>query len=378
MPGPLAGIRVIEFAGIGPAPFAGMLLADQGAQVLCIGRRDGVAAPGLVDATRDVLNRGKLILALDLKDPGDVALALDLIGHGDALIEGFRPGVMERLGIGPDTCLARNPRLIYGRMTGWGQSGPLASVAGHDIDYIALSGALYPIGCDGTPPPPPLNLVGDFGGGGMQLAFGVVSAVLEARQSGRGQVVDAAMTDGSALLMAMIYGLKGMGQWQARRQHNFLDGAAPFYRCYRCADGKFIAVGAIEPRFYKALLAGCGIDDPDFAEQWDRLRWPRLSEKLAQVFARRSRDEWCAGLTYSDACVAPVLDLDEAPEHPHNAARGTYLKSFGVCQPAPAPRFSRTVADRPRPPTVLDDCAWLGDWGVDADTERRLRQRGIR
>ncbi len=378
MAGPLAGIRVVEFAGIGPGPFAGMMLADHGARVVRIERRGGGPALGFMDPARDVLNRGKHALALDLKAPEDVALALRLVAQADVLIEGFRPGVMERLGLGPEVCLAGNPRLVYGRMTGWGQNGPLSAAVGHDINYIAVSGALHPIGPDAVPPPPPLNLVGDFGGGGMVLAFGIVSALLEARHSGQGQVVDAAMTDGSALLLAMTYGLKGMGHWQVRRADNFLDGAAPFYRCYRCADGKFVAVGAIEPQFYQALLAGCAIDDPDFDEQWDRTRWPRLCEKLAQVFARHSRDQWCRTLAGTDACVAPVLDLGEAPSHPHNRSRGTFLESFGVTQPAPAPRFSRTATDTPQAPGQAGvDSSWLADWGIDAREQERLRQQGV-
>jgi alpha-methylacyl-CoA racemase len=341
--GPLEGIRVVEMAGIGPTPFCGMLLADIGADVVRIDRPGG--ASGIQQALSDpVLERGKTRVELDLKSAGGIDAALRLIARADALIEGYRPGVMERLGLGPDACRARNRRLVYGRMTGWGQHGPLAHAAGHDINYIALTGALHAIG-PADRPLPPLNLVGDFGGGAMLLAFGVACAMLDAQRRGEGQVVDAAMTDGSALLMGMIHGFRATGRWHDRRGANLLDGAAHFYGTYRCADGTWISVGAIEPQFYAQLLELCGIDDPLFDDQWDETAWPALREKLAAVFATRTRDDWCARLEGTDVCFAPVLSLDEAPKHPHNAARSTYFARDGVVQPAPAPRFSRTAAD---------------------------------
>ncbi len=321
--GPLAGIRVVEFAGIGPAPFCGMMLADMGADVVRLTRH------GARDSKFDVLHRSRPALAVDLKSSEGRATAWSHIEHADALIEGFRPGVMERLGLGPDACFARNPRLVYGRMTGWGQDGPLRDTAGHDIDYIALTGALHAVGRADRNPSPPLNLVGDFGGGGMMLAFGVVCGILEARQSGRGQVVDAAMTDGSALLMSMMYGMHAAGTWSNQREANLVDGGKHFYDTYECADGKWIAVGAIEPHFFAVLLEKLGLASADRA-------------RLAALFKTKSRDEWATHFADSDACVAPVLDLDEAPRHPHNVARGTFVEVDGVIQPAPAPRFSRT------------------------------------
>ncbi len=370
--GPLQGIRIIEFAGIGPGPFAAMLLADMGAEVLRI-ERQGAGALELGDPARDVLNRGKRALAIDLKQPSGIAVVLRLLERADGLIEGFRPGVMERLGLGPEVCLQRNPRLIYGRVTGWGQDGPLAKTAGHDLNYIALSGALHAMGSADRPPPPPLNLVGDFGGGGMLLAFGMVCAMLETRQSGRGQVVDAAMLDGAALQMAMIYGLKAMGLWRADRASNFLDGAAHFYGCYECADGRYIAVAPIEPQFYRLLLERCGIDELEFQQQWASARWPALRQRLAAVLRRKTRDEWCR-LLEGDACVAPVLDLHEAPRHPHNRVRDTFIEAFGVEQPAPAPRFSRTIPEQPTPPPVgePDTEDLLEAWGVDAELRAAL------
>ena len=338
MAGPLHGLRVIEMAGIGPAPFCGMLFADMGAEVIRIERVGTPRDP------HDVLTRGRSTLQLDLRSPDGVRRALDAIAQADVLLEGFRPGVMERLGLGPAECQARNPRLVYGRMTGWGQHGPLAHAAGHDINYIAISGALHAIGRADEPPVPPLNYVGDFGGGAMLLAFGVLAALHEARQSGQGQVVDAAMTDGAALLSAMMYGFKAAGRWSNQRGENLLDGGAHFYGTYACADGKYVAVGAIEPQFYALLRERCGIaDDPAFDAQMDADRWPLLKLRLADLFRTRTRDEWCVLLEGSDACFAPVLDWDEAPAHPHNVARGTFVEVEGVVQPAPAPRFSRTV-----------------------------------
>jgi alpha-methylacyl-CoA racemase len=375
--GPLNGIKIVELAGVGPAPFCAMLLADMGAEVLRVERRRAPGASAAIDILgAGMLSRGRQSIALDLKRPAAVELVLRLVERGDALIEGFRPGVMERLGLGPDACLARNPALVYGRMTGWGQHGPLAHAAGHDIDYIALSGALHAIGSPEAPSIP-LNLVGDFGGGGMLLAFGVACALLEARASGLGQVVDAAMTDGAALLMTMIYQLKAIGTWSNARGANAIDGGAHFYSTYQCADGKWIAVGAIEPQFYALLLETCGIDDPRFAAQWDRARWPELRAALAEIFHTRTRDEWCALLEGTDACVAPVLDLDEAPLHPHNQARGTFVEHAGAIQPAPAPRFSRTpatLASAPAKPASPESI--LAAWGLGDDELSRLRERG--
>lgn len=367
--GPLHGIRVVEFAALGPAPMGAMLLADLGAEVLRIERK---AAPGrptadLFDPKIDILNRSRRVVSLDLKKPEAIAAALRLIAGADALIEGFRPGVMERLGLGPEACLAANPRLVYGRMTGWGQSGTLAQAAGHDINYLSLSGALHAIGEPGGKPVVPLNLVADCGGGALFLALGVLAALLEARSSGRGQVVDAAMTDGAAILMTMMYTLKAMGQWTQERGSNLLDGGAHFYDTYRCRDGKYLSLGPIEPQFYALFLERAGIADPDFQAQWDRGQWPVLKEKLAAILLTRTRDQWCALLEGSDACVAPVLDMDEAPRHPHNVSRGTFIEVDGVVQPAPAPRFSRSGTVTPRAPVVgAKGDAVLADWGFAA------------
>ncbi|MES2900399.1 MAG: CaiB/BaiF CoA-transferase family protein [Pseudomonadota bacterium] len=370
MTGPLAGIRVIEMVGLGPCPFAAMMLADMGAEVIRIDRKaaPGAANPFPILGTKfDVMARGRRSLAVDLKQSAGRALVLDLISKADVLLEGFRPGVMERLGLGPSECQARYPALVYGRVTGWGQHGPLAQSAGHDINYVALSGMLHAMGRADTPPAPPLNLVGDFGGGAMMLAFGVVCAVLEARSSGQGQVVDAAMTDGSALLGAMMYGMRAFGQWSDQRQANLLDGGAHFYDTYACADGKFVSIGAIEPQFYAQLLELAGIDDPAFDRQMDARHWPTLSDKFAAVFRTRTRDQWCALMEGSDACFAPVLDMAEAPAHPHNAARATFLERDGVVQPAPAPRFSRTAPELGIAPAApgQHSAQVLADWGVD-------------
>jgi len=364
--GPLAGVKIIEMAGVGPAPFAGMLLADMGADVVRIDRKP-TAKGDAFDAIADgaCLDRGRRSIALDLKKPEAVAAALELVAGADALIEGFRPGVMERLGLGPDVCLARNPRLVFGRVTGWGQDGPLAGAAGHDIDYIALTGALYAIGPEDAPTPP-LNLLGDFGGGAMFLAFGVACALVEARGSGRGQVVDAAMTDGVGLLMAMTYKLKAGGFWRGERQANVLDGGAPFYGVYRCADGKWVAVGALEPQFFAALLDRLGLEAGAFVDRWDPRAWPAMRTRLEAIFAQRPRDEWAALFADSDACVAPVLDMDEAPRHPHAVARCAFVDVDGAPQPAPAPRLSRTPPQIGRPP------ARRGEHG-----EEILRERGF-
>ncbi len=370
MSGPLHGLRVVELAGLGPAPFAGMVLADAGADVLRIDRPGSGRAPVGGPAGSDVLGRGKRSVAVDLKRAEGVEVVLRLAGGADVLIEGFRPGVVERLGIGPAPCLAANPRLVYGRMTGWGQTGPLAPRAGHDIDYIALAGALAPIGPAEGPPVPPLNLVGDFGGGGMLLAFGVVAALLEAARSGRGQVVDAAMVDGTALLLAMLAGMRAAGTWSDRRGANLLDGGAPFYRTYETADGRAVAVGALEPQFYGALLEGLGLADEELPAQHDRAGWPELERRFAAAFRERARDDWARHFAERDACVAPVLEIGEAAEHPHLAERGTYVELAGVLQPAPAPRFSETPAEMPGPPPVVggDTRVALEDWGF-APTE---------
>ena len=378
--GPLHGIKIIEFAALGPAPMGAMILADLGAEVVRIERK---LAPGakpaseLFDPTIDILNRSRRVVTLDLKKPEGLAAARQLIAGADILIEGFRPGVMERLGLGPDECLGSNPRLVFGRMTGWGQTGPLANAAGHDINYLSLSGALHAIGEPGGKPVVPLNLVADCGGGAMLLVVGVLAALLEARTSGQGQVVDAAMTDGSALLMTMMYTLKAMGEWTQQRGSNLLDGGAHFYDTYRCADGKYISIGPIEPQFYALFLDKTGLADPDFSQQWDRARWPELKVRLAAHLATRSRDEWCALLEGTDACVAPVLDMDEAPEHPHNRARGTFIEVGGVVQPAPAPRFSRSTPAKPRPPlTGATGEDVLADWGFSPDALDALRKAG--
>ncbi|MDO1496538.1 CoA transferase [Pseudomonas putida] len=350
MAGPLYGIRIIEMAGLGPGPFCGMMLADMGADVICIERKPTAPQSEFDKMKRTVTDRGRRSIALDMKKEGAAELALRLIENADALIEGFRPGVMERLGLGPDICLARNPRLIYGRMTGWGQDGPLAHTAGHDINYIAISGVLGAMGYVDRPPTPPLHLVGDMGGGGMMLAFGIVCALLEAKASGQGQVIDAAISDGTATLASMYYGMRAKGQWSTQRTDNLLDGGAPFYGCYECADGRHIAIGAIEPQFYRLLLELCGINDPAFAEQWHKQAWPELREKLRKLFRLRRQDEWCALFDGTDACFTPVLDFDQALEHPHHQARNTFTRIDGIPQPAPAPRFSRTPGSAGRLP----------------------------
>jgi alpha-methylacyl-CoA racemase len=364
--------------GLGPCPFAAMMLADMGAEVIRIDRKTKPGADNpfpMLGTKFDVMARGRRSLALDLKHPDARKVVLQLVEQADILIEGFRPGVMERLDLGPGDCLARNPKLVYGRVTGWGQHGPLAQAAGHDLNYIALSGMLHAMGRADSPPAPPLNLVGDFGGGAMMLAFGVVCAVLEARASGKGQVVDAAMTDGSALLGAMMYGLRAFGMWSDKRGANMLDGGAPFYDTYACADGKYIAVGAIEPQFYAQLLALAGASDPELGKQWSQMHWPALKAKFAALFATRNRDEWCALLEGTDACFAPVLDMREAPAHAHNAARGTFVEVDGVTQPAPAPRFSRTepeIAAGPAAPGQHTEQI-LADWGWDANAIETLK-----
>jgi alpha-methylacyl-CoA racemase len=375
-------VRVIEMVGIGPCPFAAMMLADMGAEVIRIDRKakPGEDNPYPVLGTRhDVMARGRRSLAVDLKSAAGRQTVLQLVDRADVLLEGFRPGVMERLGLGPDVCLERNPKLVMGRVTGWGQTGPLSQAAGHDINYVALSGMLHAMGRADSPPAPPLNLVGDFGGGGMMLAFGVVCAVLESRRSGQGQVVDAAMTDGAALLGAMMYGLRGFGAWSDRREANLLDGGAPFYDTYACGDGKFISIGAIEPQFFATLLSLTGQQDPLYTKRWNKAHWPELKERLAALFATRTRDEWCRLLEGTEVCFAPVLDLEEAPRHPHNAARRTFVEIDGVTQPAPAPRFSRTAPEVPLAPSQpgADSEAILADWGFPAASIEALKAREV-
>lgn len=334
---PLSGIRIVEFDAIGPVPLAGMILADMGADVVRVVRPGGSAMGG------QVLNRGKTTVEADLKSDDGRARVLDLVAKADGIMEGLRPGTMERLGLGPADCHARNPRLAYGRMTGWGQSGPLSATAGHDLTYIALTGALHAIGPAEGPPTVPLNLVGDYGGGTMFLALGMVSAILSARTSGKGMVVDAAMTDGAAILMSMFFAFHGAGLWRDERGANLLDGGVPWYRCYTCADGRHVAVGALEPQFYAALLDGLGLDAATYP-QGDKARWPAIAEAFTSAFAARSRDEWATHFADTDACVAPVLSLAEAPQHPHNEARGTFVAVDGLIQPAPAPRFGERAA----------------------------------
>jgi len=371
MAGPLSGYRIIEMAGIGPGPFAAMLLADMGAEVIRVDRAQSVFGPAPATPNGDVMLRGRRNIAIDLKHPEGVAVLLDLVEHADAIIEGFRPGVMERLGIGPEACMARNPRLVFGRMTGWGQDGPYASAAGHDINYISLAGALAHIRRAGEMPLAPLNLVGDFGGGGMYLAFGVVCALLEARGSGTGQVVDAAMVDGAANLMTFFFGLNNLGVHDFDRPGtNMLDSGAHFYDVFECADGHYVSIGSIEPQFYKELLQRTGLEgDPEFAKQFDRANWPHLKERLREVFRRRTQAEWCAEMEHTDVCFAPVLTLPEAARHPHNVARGTFVESGGVTQPAPAPRFSRTEAAIGSLPAHAGQHTReiLRDWGIAAD-----------
>ena len=374
--GPLQGVRVIEIASLAPAPFGCMILSDLGADVLRVDRLAGGAGPA---AAGGPLERGRRSIRLDLKHPDGADILLRLTEQADVLVEGFRPGVAERLGFGPEACARRNPRLVYARMTGWGQDGPLAATAGHDIDYLAVAGSLHPIGRAGERPVPPLNLVGDFGGGGMLLAVGVLAALLERERSGRGQVVDAAMVDGSALLATFIHGLRAAGAWQDERGTNLLDGGAPFYDTYQTADGRHMAVGALEPKFYAELLDRLGLTGADLPAQLDRAGWPLLRRRLAEAFAARTQAEWTAAFEDSDACVAPVLALGEAPGHPHNRARGTFTEVGGVMQPAPAPRFSRTPAPDPAPPAepgaATDEV--LADLGLTEAEIEALRERGI-
>lgn len=371
MAGPLQGIRIIELAGIGPGPFAGMMLADHGAEVIRVDR------PGARIDARDPLLRGRRVIGVDLKSAEGKALVLDLVKSADALFEGFRPGVTERLGLGPAECHSVNPKLVYGRMTGWGQFGPYANAAGHDINYIALAGALHAYGRAGEKPTPPINMVGDFGGGGMMLAFGMVSALLHAKTTGQGQVIDCAMTDGAAALMAMIWGFRANGIWKDERGVNLLDTGAHMYDTYECADGKWISIGSLEPQFYALLLEKTGLkDDADFAAQMNSAQWPALKERLTTLFKTRTRDDWCADMEMTDVCFAPVLSMNEAPHHPHNAARGTFVEADGVMQPAPAPRYSATVSDSPRMTKTADTDAILAELGYDAGRVEALKAAG--
>eukprot|EP00903_Cladosiphon_okamuranus_P020441 g18761.t1 len=375
---PLSGLRIIELAGIGPGPFAGMMLADHGAEVIRIERIGSGKAGPEVAPDKDILLRSRKTIELDLKNPASQEVLLDLVRKADGLIEGFRPGVIERLGLGPDVLHAANPRLVIGRMTGWGQTGPMAHMAGHDLNYIAISGALHGVGRKGEKPVVPLNLFGDFGGGGMVLAFGMLAALHHAKATGEGQVVDAAMTDGSALLTAMIQTFRQIGIWQDDRGVNLLDGGAHFYDTYETKDGKYVSIGAIEPQFYARLLDLLGLtDDPAYARQMEAGDWDQMRDGLTRIFRTRTRDEWDELLMGSDACYAPVLSLTEAPDHPHNTARGTFTTAGGIVQPGPAPRYSRSPTVPPEMfQNRLDTDDVLAEIGYDTDRIRRLRDEG--
>jgi alpha-methylacyl-CoA racemase len=375
--GPLQGVKIIEIAGIGPGPFAAMMLADMGAEVVRVDRAQSVTGdfdrPNL-----EILNRGRRSIGVDLKQPEGVETVLKLVEQADALIEGFRPGVAERLQIGPDVCLARNPKLVYGRMTGWGQDGPYAQAAGHDINYIALAGALAHFGRAGTKPTPPINVVGDFGGGGMLMAFGIACGLVESGRSGTGQVIDAAMVDGSAALMAMMWGFKALGIW-GDFGTNVLDTGAPFYDTYETADGAFVSLGSLEPQFYAELVERIGLaGEVDLGRQMDNTTYPELRERFTALFKSKTRDEWCEILEHTDACFAPVLTMTEAAEHPHIKARNTVVNEYGLDQPAPAPRFSRTPGEIQGPPAWPGQHtdAVLADWGFAADEVAKLRETG--
>jgi alpha-methylacyl-CoA racemase len=376
--GPLSGLKIVELVGIGPGPFAAMLLADMGADVVRVHRTQSVEK-GFDPGGVPILDRNRRSVGVDLKNPDGIETVLRLVEQADALIEGYRPGVTERLGVGPDECLARNPRLVYGRMTGWGQDGPMADTAGHDINYIALAGALAHFGRAGDKPTPPINLIGDFGGGGMFLAFGIVCGVVEAKTSGKGQVVDAAMVDGASILMSMIWGFRVMGAFdEENRGTNVLDTGAPCYDSYETKDGKFVAIGSLEPQFYSELLDKLGLAGEDLPEQMDRDGWPKLRERFTEVFKSKTRDEWSKIFEGSDACFAPVLTMTEAAQHPHIKARGTVVDYEGILQPAPAPRFSRTKPEinraAPKPGEHTDEV--LAEWGFAADEVKKLRETG--
>ena len=349
--GPLKGLKIIEMAGIGPGPFCGMVLVDLGVEIIRVDRASAIGT----GSKQDAANRGKKSIAVDLKSEEGVEVVLKLVETADAIFEGFRPGVMERLGLGPDVCLERNERIVFGRMTGWGQEGPLANAAGHDINYISLTGALAAIGRPGSPPVPPLNLIGDFGGGGMLLALGLLAALLESKESKKGQVVDAAMTDGSALLMTMIYSMYSSGMWKTSMGSNLLDGGSHFYDTYECKDGKFISLGSIEPQFYALLCQIAELDESIFGKQMSRDSWPEQKEAIKKIILDKTRDEWCELMEGTDVCFAPVLDMSEAPKHPHNVERKTFIDLEGVTQPAPAPRFSRTEPEVVSSPSVVGE-----------------------
>lgn len=376
--GPLQGIKILEFAGIGPGPFTAMMLSDMGADVLRLDRAGSVPDAMPEGPGADLLNRGRRSIGLDLKHPEGIATALRLIEGADGLIEGFRPGVMERLGLGPEICLERNPQLVYGRMTGWGQVGPMAHAAGHDINYIALAGSLAPLARKGGKPTAPINLVGDFGGGGMLLAFGIACALVERGVSGKGQVVDAAMVDGAAILMTMIHGMRQMGFWTDEPGTNMLDTGAHFYDTFETRDGKYVSIGSIEPQFYAELLEKTGLAGADLPRQMDRAHWPAMKDRLSAIFLKKTRDEWCAIMEGSDVCFAPVLGMGEAPEHPHIAARKTFVEEGGRVQPAPAPRFDRTEPriQRPPPHPGQHTREALADWGFATEEIRKLHEAG--
>lgn len=377
--GPLQGIRIIELAGIGPGPFAAMMLADMGADVIRVDRASHVSGGDPSAPPADVLNRGRRSIGIDLKSPDGVATLLRLVESADALVEGFRPGVAERGGYGPDVCLARNPKLVFGRMTGWGQTGPYSHTAGHDINYIALAGVLEHLGRAGEKPTPPINLVGDFGGGGMLMAFGIACGLLSAGRTGEGQVVDAAMVDGAAILMTMMWAFTHMGIWGPERGTNMLDTAAHYYDTYETSDHRFISIGSIEPQFYAELLRLTDLEGVELPHQQDKANWPAMKDRLTEIFASKTRDEWCGIMEGTDVCFAPVLSMSEAVEHPHNAERDTFIEVAGLTQPAPAPRFSSTPAEVQRPPSHAGQHTdeILGDWlGVAASEAARLREVG--
>ncbi|MEM9013687.1 MAG: CaiB/BaiF CoA-transferase family protein [Pseudomonadota bacterium] len=373
MAGPLSGLRIIEFTGLGPGPFCGMMLADHGAEVICVDRLGAFPFPG------GVVNRSKKSIALNMKSPAGVAIARDLCQSADGAIEGFRPGVMERIGLGPDVLLKDNPKLVFGRMTGWGQTGPLAQAAGHDINYIALSGALHTCGRRDGPPTPPVNYLGDFGGGGMMLAFGMVCALMAVKNGAAGQVVDCAMTDGSATLTALVWSMLGAGMWNDERGSNLIDTGSHFYDVYETKDGKWVSIGSIEPQFYALLCEKAGLNDQDFGNQDDRSQWPAQKEKLAAIFKIKTRDEWCRLMEGTDVCFAPVLSMEEAPSHPHNVARDTFITIDGVVQPAPAPRYSETISDKPSSAPAIggDGAALLKELGRNDAAIDQLRTDGV-
>ncbi len=374
--GPLEGVKILEIAGIGPGPFAAMMLSDMGAEVLRIDRAQSVQGGDPEDPPPDPINRGRRSVAVDLKNPEGVETVLKLVEKADVLIEGFRPGVMERLGLGPDVCRERNSKLVYGRMTGWGQEGPMAQAAGHDINYIALAGALHPLGRAGEKPTPPLNLVGDFGGGGMLLAYGVVCALVESQRSGKGQVVDAAMVDGASVLMTMMHGMLHSGFWRDERGVNLLDTGAHFYDTYETSDGKYVSIGSIEPQFYALLVEKAGLAGEELPRQMDREKWSEMKERLSDIFKTKTRDEWCQIMEGSDVCFAPVLSMSEVAEHPHVKHRNTYIEISGVVQPAPAPRFDRTPPEVVRPPAHAGQHTdeVLVEWGFSQADILKLRE----